>query len=82
MILLASPHIVDYQVVQERHSQLRIHLSIAPDIPFDSIVQEVQASAATMLAQYACRAAEMSIEQGLAPLPPGTKRRRVQRVSQ
>ena len=81
MILLASPHIVDYQVVQERHGHMRIHLSVAPGIPFNSVVQEVKASATMILAQYDCRPAELCIEEGLVPLPPGTKRRRVQRVN-
>jgi putative adenylate-forming enzyme len=81
MILLASPHIVDYQVVQERPGQLRLHLSVTPHIPFAGVVQAVQDSAATMLAQYDCRPAEVSVEEGLVLLPSGAKRRRVMRVS-
>lgn len=81
MILLASPHIVDYQVVQERHGHMRIHLAVAPDIAFNSVAQEVKTSVATILEQYDCHPAELYIEEGLVPLPLGAKRRRVQRVN-
>ncbi len=81
MILLASPHIVDYQVIQERHGQMRIYLSIKPGIVFNNVVQAVKTSATEVLTRYDCRPAEVSIEEGLLPLPPGAKRRRVQRLS-
>lgn len=81
MILLASPHIADYQVVQERCGQLCIHLVIVRDASFDDVAQSVRASLAMTVAQYDCRPAMVTIEQGLVPLAPGVKRRRVQRVS-
>ena len=77
MILLASPDIVDYQAVQEQCGQLRIHLSVARQVPFDTIAQAVAASVEATVAQYACRPARLSIEQGLEPLEAGVKRRRV-----
>jgi putative adenylate-forming enzyme len=80
MLLLASPQIVDYQVIQEQYGQLRIHLSVAPTASFDAIVQSVNASIATTIAQYECRPATIQIEKGLPPLMPGVKRRRVQRI--
>lgn len=82
MILLASPHIVDYQVVQECCGQLRIHLTIAPEAQFSSVAQAVQKSVAVTVAQYDCLPATVAIEQGVVPLVPGVKRRRVQRVGQ
>ncbi|HLH62973.1 MAG TPA: F390 synthetase-related protein [Ktedonobacteraceae bacterium] len=81
MILLASPHILDYQVVQEHHGHMRIYISPAPGMAFNTIVEAVKASVNEVLVQYDCRPGEMSIEKGLLPLAPGTKRRRVQRVN-
>jgi len=67
-------------VVQERCRQLRIHLAVAPEASFDDVAQAVRASVATTVAQYDCRAATVTIEQGLVPLAAGVKRRRVQRI--
>jgi len=77
MILLASPDIVDYQAVQEQCGQLRIHLTVAPQASFGAIAQAVVASVEATVAQYACRPARLSVEEGLEPLSPGVKRRRV-----
>ena len=71
MILLASPDIVDYQVLQERCGQLHIHLLVVPGASFDAVAQVVQASVDTTVAQYACRPATVVIEQGLVETPPG-----------
>ena len=80
MILLASPDITDYQVTQERRGELRIHLAVMPTASFSSVVQSVQSSVATTMAQYDCRPATVTIEQGLSAPAPGVKRRRVQRL--
>ncbi len=81
MILLASAQILDYQAVQERCGDLRIHLSIPDGIAFDAIAQAVRASVAATVAQYACRPPTVTIEQGIIPTVPGAKRRRVQRLA-
>lgn len=80
MILLASPQIEDYQVIQEHCGQLRIHLSLASTESFDAVAEAVRAQVATTLAEYDCRPATVTIEQGLVPVAPGAKRRRVQRL--
>lgn len=80
MLLLASPEIVDYQVIQEQYGQLRIHLAVTSTASFDAIVQSVTASVAATIAQYECRPASIQIENGLLPLIAGAKRRRVQRL--
>ena len=80
MILLASPEITDYQVTQERCGELRIHLAVMPTASFSPVVQSVQNSIATTIAQYDCRPATVSVEQGLPALAPGVKRRRVLRL--
>lgn len=78
MILLASPDITDYQVVQERRGHLHIYLSIVPGASFAEVSQAVLTSVNATIAQYACCPATMRIEQGLPLLKPGVKRRRVQ----
>ena len=80
MILLASPHITDYQIVQRQAGQLEVYLTIMPSGPFAGVAQAVQESIATTLAHYACQPALVQIEEGLLPSAPGTKRRRVQRI--
>ena len=81
MILLASPDIVDYQVVQEQVGQLNIHLSITPGTPFERVLQAVRESVAKTVGQYDCRLAQISIEEGLEELAAGVKRRRVRRIA-
>ncbi len=77
MILLASPDIVDYRVVQERPGQLIIYLKVSEKAAFGEVAQSVLASVQTTLEQYHCRQAPVSIEEGLPMLAPGEKLRRV-----
>jgi putative adenylate-forming enzyme len=81
MILLASAQILDYQVIQEHCGELRIGLSIPDGAAFDAIAHAVRASVAATVARYACRPPTVTIEQGIIPALPGTKRRRVQRIA-
>lgn len=78
MILLASPDIADYQVIQERPGSLCIYLTIVPESSFHAVSQAVMASVQSTVAQYACCPATVTIEEGLPALKPGVKRRRVQ----
>lgn len=78
MILLASPAITDYQVVQERPGQLHVRLLTTQDVPFTEVAASVRASIDTTLTQYACCPATVSLEEGLLPVAQGVKRRRVQ----
>nr|HET6902138.1 F390 synthetase-related protein [Ktedonobacteraceae bacterium] len=82
MILLASPAIGDYQVIQEKPGHLHIYLSLSPSssTSFAIVKESVMESVKTTLAQYDCRPATTTIEQGLPPPAPGIKRRRVQRI--
>ncbi|MBV7329443.1 hypothetical protein KFU94_14570 [Chloroflexi bacterium TSY] len=90
MILLSSPHIQDYQVIQERDGCLRVHLEIdsaTAFVPqqdqaklFDQVVQSVHNRVATTVAHYGCRPVAVQIERGLPPIEASLKRRRVQRV--
>ncbi len=81
MILLADPHIVDYQVFQERCGHLRIHLAVTPTIPFSQVEPSVGASVASIIAQYDCCPATLEIVEGLPSIAQGRKRRRVQRIN-
>lgn len=80
MVLLASPDITDYQVVQEHSGQLHIYLSITPATTFTTVKHAVQESVAATIASYDCCPATIVIEQGLPPLEAGVKRRRVRRL--
>jgi putative adenylate-forming enzyme len=80
MILLADAQILDYQALQRRCGDLHIRLSIPNGAPFEEIAQAVRASVAATVAQYACHPPTVTIEQGILPVPPGTKRRRVQSI--
>ncbi|MBF6589343.1 MAG: adenylate cyclase [Ktedonobacterales bacterium] len=82
MVLLASPDIADYQAVQERAGQLRVHLEALDGAPFDVVAGAVRASVMATVARYDCRAPEVVVERGLAPIAPGAKRRRVRRLSE
>jgi putative adenylate-forming enzyme len=81
MILLASPEIADYQVVQEQVGRLNIHLALAPGASFDRVIQAVRESVAATIAGYDCRMGAISIEEGLEELAAGVKRRRVRSIS-
>jgi phenylacetate-CoA ligase len=77
MVLLASPEITDYQAFQERPGHLRIHIELPASSCFDEVAAQVRTSVEATIAQYACLPADVEIVRGLAPTPPGTKRRRV-----
>ena len=77
MILLASPAISEYQVVQEAPGQLRISLEIAQGAVFDDVAQQIRESITTSCAEYGCCPGDVQIEQGITPLAAGAKRRRV-----
>ena len=78
MILLASADIADYQVIQESPGHLGIRLETVPNASFAPVARAVRASVDATIAQYACQPADVRVEQGLEPLQPGVKRRRVQ----
>ncbi|MDQ2805299.1 MAG: adenylate cyclase [Chloroflexota bacterium] len=80
MILLAHAAITDYQAVQEQPGHLRVHLDLAPAVPFDDVAAALRASVDATVAGYGCRPAQLEIEPGLPPPVRGAKRRRVVRV--
>jgi phenylacetate-CoA ligase len=82
MILLASPEIEDYQGVQERPGQLRIHLALTPGARLERVAGAVRESVTETLSRYECRPAELVIEEGLVPPAPGAKRRRIMRTAE
>lgn len=80
MILLASPSITDYQVVQEHDNQLHVYLAVSTQAAFTYVAEQVRERIAMVIAEYACVPAEVVIEEGLESLANGQKRRRVQRL--
>jgi phenylacetate-CoA ligase len=81
MVLLAHAAIEDYLAVQERDGHLRIHLQTTPGASRQAVVTAVRAAVLAGVDGYACRPPQLEIEFDLPPLPPGRKRRRVQRVA-
>jgi hypothetical protein len=78
----AGSPILDYQAVQERDGQLHIHLALDPAAGPQAqaaVMAAVTASVHAAVAQYGCRPPQLTIDTDLPPLPPGCKRRRVQR---
>ena len=81
MILLASPHIADYQAIQHQTGQLTIRLNTTEEGAFEHVALAVRASVASTLQQYGCQPAIVSIEQGVEPPAAGAKLRRVRRMT-
>lgn len=77
MVLLASPDIADYQVVQEPQERLHVRLKLVPGASFEAVEGVVRESAKGMFEQYGCRMPEVMVEEGLELLKPGAKQRRV-----
>ena len=81
MVLLASPHINDYQIVQERDGGLQVYLTTVPSIAFALVAGPVRASIDATIAHYDCRPVRVQIEEGLPAPIAGAKRRRVRRLA-
>ncbi|MBW7881130.1 MAG: adenylate cyclase [Caldilineaceae bacterium] len=79
MVLLSSPSIIDYQIVQCQDGHLRIHLDTAPGVAFGPIAASVTEQVQRILGGYDCLPARLEIERGLLLQAAGTKRRRVRR---
>jgi putative adenylate-forming enzyme len=80
IVLQSDPRIDDYQIVQERPGQLRIRLRVRGD--FAEVASALRKTMAEALARYDCEMPELQIDEGLAAVPPGEKRRRVRRVGE
>ncbi len=78
-ILLAHPDIDDYQITQSAPGELDIRLRIRTNADASDIAASVQRTVAETAEQYGCLPPVVRIEQGLAELTPGAKRRRVRR---
>lgn len=80
MILLASPHVSDYQVIQQHPGQLHIRLTVTTDIAFAQIAEQVRQQVAEVISHYDCKPANVTIVEGLETQKIGSKRRRVQYI--
>ena len=80
MILLAGEGIADYQACQERDGQLLVHLALTTTADSRQVVEAVRKSVCATVDQYGCRPPEVDVDMDMPPLPPGRKRRRVQRL--
>ncbi len=80
MILLAGAGIADYQALQERDGQLLVHLQLTPGAHQQQVIDAVRTSVYATVEQYGCLRPQLDIDTHLPPLPPASKRRRVQRL--
>jgi putative adenylate-forming enzyme len=78
-ILLASAQILEYEVVQKRPGQLRVHLEVEPGSQ-TAVRESVRASLAKTLEQYRCRSAHLEVVFGLPERAANVKRRRIHRT--
>lgn len=79
-VLLAAAAIADYRAVQERDGQLHVQLALLPGADAAAVRQAVAASVIRTVQQYGCQSPVVEVDTHLPPTPPGSKRRRVQRV--
>lgn len=83
-ILLASPQIADYRVIQEKPGELTVYLSVpAGSEQFATVADAARESLRATVARYGCRLMSVAFYDGL-PAAEGVwkKRRRVVRLSQ
>jgi putative adenylate-forming enzyme len=80
-MLLASPAILDYRIVQHTDDTLRVHLSVPTEANAAKVIEAVRASLQATIATYGCRVPDIHIDTAFEPPPPGTKRRRVARLA-
>ncbi len=80
LVLLAGDGIADYQAVQAQDGQLLVHLALAPGADALQTVAALRSSIVAGVERYGCRRPQLDVDLHLPPLPPGAKRRRVQRL--
>lgn len=79
-LLLAHDAIEDYQIVQRAAGTLDVRLRIRRDADARDVHEAVTRSLHETARQYACNAPLVAIHDGLEPLAPGAKRRRIRRA--
>jgi putative adenylate-forming enzyme len=77
MILLADARIVEYRAEQASAGALRISVSLTPGSDFAEVASRLQLSVRDALADYGCRATDVTVHDGIPPATAGAKRRRV-----
>ena len=79
-LLLSSPAILDYTLVQTHDGALTAHLLVDPAAAFSEVAGTVGATVQATLARYDLQPAALTVVAGLPLRPPDAKRRRVQRI--
>jgi phenylacetate-CoA ligase len=79
-LLLAHDALDDYQIVQREAGALDVRLRIRGDADAREVREAVTRSLCDTARQYACNAPLVEIHDGLEPLAPGAKRRRIRRA--
>lgn len=79
-LLLSSPAILDYTLVQTHDGALTAHLLVDPAAAFAEAAGAVGATLQATLTRYGLQPAALTVVAGLPPRPADAKRRRVQRI--
>ncbi|MES3034664.1 MAG: F390 synthetase-related protein [Gemmatimonadota bacterium] len=77
MVLLADDRIVEYRAEQAEAGGLTLQIALRDDTAFADVAERLQHTVRAALAEYGCHAVSVRVEQGVPPLPAGSKRRRV-----
>ena len=78
-ILLASPAIADYALVQEPDGSLQVHTRLDAGADEATTLDAIRASITATVEQYACVVPPLAVDAALEPAAPDAKRRRIQR---
>lgn len=77
MVLLADAAIAEYRATQHEPGQLALQIVVREGAAFRDVAAQLQDTVRAALAEYGCRATDVTAEEGIVPLPAGVKRRRV-----
>ncbi|HYW50574.1 MAG TPA: F390 synthetase-related protein, partial [Gemmatimonadaceae bacterium] len=80
MVLLAHDGIVEYEVEQPAPGELVIGVMLRDFATFDDVAARLGLTVRAALQEYGCHLVALSVQPGIAPRAPGSKRRRVRRA--
>lgn len=77
MVLLADAQIAEYRAEQPAPGALSLQVVVRPGASFGDVAARLEQRVRSSLAEYGCHATAVTVCDGIGPLAPGMKRRRV-----
>jgi phenylacetate-CoA ligase len=77
MVLLADAQIAEYRAEQPEPGALSLQVVVRPGASFGDVAARLEQRVRSSLAEYGCHATAVTVCDGIGPLAPGMKRRRV-----